>query len=83
MAGGDRERLTVLLQHKRRHNDWIFVFFPQETKVGVKPIRDIGIRMVRFRFCDDGAFVLTMCSGCAESAFVCFALYARGANCVT
>eukprot|EP00276_Gloeochaete_wittrockiana_P010993 CAMPEP_0184656204 /NCGR_PEP_ID=MMETSP0308-20130426/15956_1 /TAXON_ID=38269 /ORGANISM="Gloeochaete witrockiana, Strain SAG 46.84" /LENGTH=171 /DNA_ID=CAMNT_0027093205 /DNA_START=162 /DNA_END=677 /DNA_ORIENTATION=- len=40
-----REQLTILVQKKDNPTDQLFVFFPEDSKVGVKPIRKYVDRM--------------------------------------
>lgn len=41
-----REVLTVLASHRHRHNDSIFVFWADEDKIGVKPIKKYYNRLL-------------------------------------
>ena len=38
-VSGNREKLTLLVQKRDDPTDQIFVFWPQDPKVGVKPIK--------------------------------------------
>jgi DNA-directed RNA polymerases I, II, and III subunit RPABC1 len=40
-----REEMTILVEHSEAQEDQMFVFFPEDEKVGVKPIRTYGDRM--------------------------------------
>ncbi|BAM82463.1 RNA polymerase I, II, III common subunit [Cyanidioschyzon merolae strain 10D] len=44
-AGRARESLTMLRQHRNDRSNQIYVFFPKEEKVGVKPIREYCLRL--------------------------------------
>ncbi|KAK4537808.1 hypothetical protein CDCA_CDCA14G3833 [Cyanidium caldarium] len=44
-AGRARESLAMLRQHRTDRSNQIYVFFPREPKVGVKPIREYCLRL--------------------------------------